>query len=56
MKEKEFNEHIKRMTEDRVRIARDKSPIGRTLIGRPRKRWSHDIRLTEDEVDNLAIF
>lgn len=45
-RKKEWNEHISRMDDRRmVRIARDKSPLGRRSPGRPRKRWS----------DNLAV-
>lgn len=40
----EWNEHIHRMDQDRiVKIARDKSPIGRRSTGRPRKRWSDNL-------------
>jgi hypothetical protein len=38
---KEWNNHILRMTEDRiVRVVRDNSPKGKRRPGRPRKRWS----------------
>lgn len=41
----EWNEHIKRMTEDRIVIAaRDKSPAGRRAKGRFRKRWYDELK------------
>ena len=40
----EWNQHINRMEDTRVvKIARDKSPLGRRSIGRPRKRWSDNL-------------
>ena len=40
----EWNEHINRMDVRRiVRIIRDKSPLGRRNVGRPRKRWSDNL-------------
>ncbi|XP_057666772.1 uncharacterized protein LOC130900278 [Diorhabda carinulata] len=40
-RKKEWNEHISRMDNNRlVKIARDKSPLGRRSTDRPRKRWS----------------
>ena len=40
----EWNEHINRMDDRRiVRITRDKSPLGRRNVGRPRKRWSDNL-------------
>lgn len=43
-RKREWNAHIGRMDENRmVRIARDKSPLGRRSLGRPRKRWSDNL-------------
>ncbi|XP_043494653.1 uncharacterized protein LOC122519338 [Polistes fuscatus] len=40
----QWNDHITRMTGDRiVKIARDRSPLGKRSPGRPRKRWADDI-------------
>ncbi|XP_045473979.1 uncharacterized protein LOC123680232 [Harmonia axyridis] len=37
-RKREWNDHISRMDEERmVRIARDRSPLGRRSLGRPRK-------------------
>ena len=43
-RKEEWNEHISRMDNRRiVRVARDKSPLGRRSLGRPRKRWSDNL-------------
>ncbi|XP_044744651.1 uncharacterized protein LOC123306625 [Coccinella septempunctata] len=43
-RKREWNQHINRMTEQRiVKIARDKSPGGRRSVGRPRRRWNDDL-------------
>ena len=41
---KKWNEHIDRMTEERiVKITRDKLPAGHRSIGRPTKRWRDNL-------------
>ncbi|KAK9884597.1 hypothetical protein WA026_007437 [Henosepilachna vigintioctopunctata] len=40
-RKQEWKDHINRMDDTRiVRIARDRSPLGRRSVGRPRKRCS----------------
>ena len=39
-----WNQHINWMKDTRVvKIARDKSPLGRRSIGRPRNRWNDNL-------------
>ena len=49
---KERNNHIERMTQDRiVRIARDKFSVRRRSVRRPTKRWSDNLDLNQREVE-----
>ncbi|KAK9887098.1 hypothetical protein WA026_020042 [Henosepilachna vigintioctopunctata] len=45
-RKQEWNDHINRMDDRRiVRIARDKYPLGRRSVGRPRKRWNDNLNV-----------
>lgn len=49
-RKREENDHISGMPDVRLsRIARDKSPVGRRQIGRPRKRWSDCLEAGRDK-------
>lgn len=47
-RKQDWNDHISRMTDNRiVKIVRDKSPVGKRSVGRPRKRWCDSLNVEQ---------